>query len=149
MAEPNSGLIWLPAVTVIPDFLVPWLPFLSALPTFFANRDRSWQAALLAAVISFPPVVRYMEPLLLLLPALQLTGAIALRWRVGLGGWISLLLAGTLFWVVVAVGPRYLGWHVPFPELVLGGWFAGLLALCWSPSVRKERDEAAPSAPDG
>lgn len=137
MSEPNGNLIWLPAVTVIPDVVVPWLPLLSLLPTYFAIRDRSWRAAPLAAVISFPPVVRYAETLLLLLSALQLTGAIALRWRVGLVGWISLLLSGVLFWVVAAVGPRYLGWHVPIPGLVAGGWVAGLLALCWSPSPRK------------
>lgn len=137
MPAPNDGLIWLPAVTVIPDVVMPWLPLLSALPIYFAIRDRSWKAALLAAVISFPPVVRYAALLPLLLPALQLTSAIALRWRVGPLGWISLLLSGLLFWVVATVGPRYLDWQVPFPELVLGGWIAGLLALCWSPSPRQ------------
>lgn len=147
MSQPNGGLILLPAVTVIPDVIVPWLPLLSLLPTYFAVRDRSWRAALLAAVISFPPVVRYLEPLLLLLPASQLTSAIALRWRVGLAGWIGFLLSGVLFWIVAAVGPRYLGWHVPIPEFVFGGWVIGLLALCWSP--RRGRGEAAPPAPDG
>ena len=145
MSQPNGGLILLPAVTVIPDVVVPWLPFLSLLPIFFAIRDRSWRAALLAAVISFPPVVRYLEPLLLLLPASQLTSAIALRWRVGLAGWIGFLLSGVLFWIVAAVGPRYLGWHVPTPALVLGGWVAGLLALCWSPAHRRGRDGGHPA----
>ncbi len=71
-----------------------------------------------------------------------------MRFPSKIDGWIGLLLSGVLFWVVAAVGPRYLGWHVPIPALVLGGWVAGLLALCWSPLSRKGGDEVAPPAPD-
>jgi hypothetical protein len=105
--------------------MVFWsLLFASLIATIMALIRRSWPVTATAAVLS--------------LPCLQLAAAVALRWRVGVAGWLALLLAGSV--VGHAGGPggilvdRYLGW------ILLAGLLTGFLALVWQePPWREAR----------
>ena len=112
--------------------MVFWsLLFASLIATIMALIRRSWPVMATAAVLSLPFVLDAHIPYLVscLLPCLQLAAAVALRWRVGVAGWLALLMAGLV--VGLAGGPgvilvdRDLGW------IVFAGLPTGFLALVW------------------
>jgi hypothetical protein len=103
----------------------------SLIATRIALVLSSWSMMALAAALSLPFVLVANIPYFVswLLPCLQVAAAIALRWRVGLAGWLALLLAGLV--VGLAGGPgvilvdRDLGW------ILFAGLLTGFLALVW------------------
>ena len=72
----------------------------SLLATFYGVRFRSWWLVAVAAVLSLPftLVAHIAYQVSWLLPFLQVAAAVALRWRVGAGGWLALLLTGLGRW---------------------------------------------------
>jgi hypothetical protein len=112
--------------------MVFWsLLFASLIATIMALIRRSWPVMATAAALSLPFALVAHIPYLVswLLPCLQLAAAVALRWRVGVTGWLALLLAGLV--VGLAGGPgvilvdRDLGW------ILFAGLLTGFLALVW------------------
>ena len=109
------------------------LLIISLLCTYLALRLRDWRFGVVAALLALPIGVLAQDPydVLLVLPTLQLVITIALRWKVGPIGWLSLVLLGAAVWLVGAAGP-YL-WH--WPLAIVFGYLAvfcvGLAALIW------------------
>ena len=104
----------------------------SLLATFYAVRFRLWWLAAVAAVLSLPLslVAHVPYSLLWLIPALHLTAAIALRWRVGAAGALALLAMGVIVSLVGGPGTFLLdgdyGW------VLFIGLLVGFIALAWN-----------------
>jgi hypothetical protein len=112
--------------------MVFWsLLFASLIATIMALIRRSWPVMATAAALSLPFALVAHIPYLVswLLPCLQLAAAVALRWRVGVAGWLALLLAGLVVGLVGGPGTilldRYLGW------ILFAGLLTGFVALAW------------------
>jgi hypothetical protein len=112
--------------------MVFWsLLFASLIATIMALIRRSWPVMATAAALSLPFALVAHIPYLVswLLPCLQLAAAVALRWHVGVAGWLALLGAGLVVGLVGGPGTilldRYLGW------ILFAGLLTGFLALVW------------------
>src|SRR5918994_6859028 len=113
----------------------------SLLATIIALVRRSWVVMATAAALSLPftLVAHIAYQVSWLLPFLQVAAAVALRWRVGAGGWLALLLAGLV--VGLVGGPGAILVHRGYGRVLLIGLLVGFLALAWQqpPWVRVEQ----------
>jgi hypothetical protein len=112
--------------------MVFWsLLFTSLIATRIAYVLRSWAVMATAAVLSFPFALVAHVPYLVswLLPCLQVAAAVALRWRVGVSGWLALLLAGLV--VGVVGGPGIILVDRDLGRILIPGLLTGFLALAW------------------
>lgn len=89
-------------------------------------RQQSWRLLWLAAVLSlvFSIATGFsIGPLTFLLTCLQLAAAVASRREAGTQGWVLLLLAALLIWIVVVpvqiAGLQWLPWLLAFPVVVV------------------------------
>jgi hypothetical protein len=119
--------------------MVFWsLLFASLIATIMALIRRSWPVMTTAAALSLPFALVAHIPYLVswLLPCLQVAAAVALRWRVGVAGWLALLGAGLVVGLVGGPGTilldRYLGW------ILFAGLLTGFLALVWQEAPWRE-----------
>jgi hypothetical protein len=113
----------------------------SLVATFYGVRFRIWWLVAVAAVLSLPftLVAHIAYQVSWLLPFLQVAAAVALRWRVGAGGWLALLLTGLV--VGLVGGPAAILVHRGYGRVLLIGLLVGFLALAWQqpPWVRVEQ----------
>lgn len=102
-------------------------PIISLIPLYLAIRLRDWRFALLATLLPLPLTVLYAIPLII--TAWELAGTIALRWMLGLMGWLVLLLLATGMWVIGVFGPIFLDWPIEIYDLFLVALAASLCFL--------------------
>jgi hypothetical protein len=118
----------------LPGQILIALLVISLLCTYLALRVRDWRFGIAAALLSLPIGVVAQDPYdLLVLPTVQLVATIALRWKAGSLGWLSLALLGGAVWLVGAAGPYLWHWPLAFSFAYLAGFIAGLIALMWRP----------------
>lgn len=81
-----------------------------------------WVAALFSLFFSLAAGLS-IGPYVFLLTCLQLGGALARRWRLGVMGWALFLLSAVLVWVVIVPGqlqgPLWLPWVLAFPIVTI------------------------------
>ncbi len=101
---------------------------------------RSWKFLWLAAGLSlvFSIAAGFsIGPLTFLLTCLQLAAAVASRRETGTRGWVLLLLAALLIWIVVVpvqiAGLQWLSWLLAFPVVVV----IAAVATAWSGNSSK------------
>lgn len=96
-------------------------------------RLHYWQLLVIASVLSLPIslVANVDYGGLVLLPALQLACAVSLRWRVGVVGWLGLLLTAVIVWFVGMASPFVLHWPTQIFVVLLTGLVVGFVALIW------------------
>lgn len=89
-------------------------------------RQRSWKLLWLAAALSlvFSIAAGFsIGPLTFLLTCLQLATAVASRQEAGRRGWVLLLLAALLIWIIVVpvqiAGLPWLSWLLAFPVVAV------------------------------
>jgi hypothetical protein len=98
----------------------------SLILTVIGLRRRSWKLLWLAAGLSlvFSIAAGFsIGPLTFLLTCLQLAAVIASRRESGTKGWVLLLLAALLIWIVLVpvqiAGLQWLSWLLAFPVVVV------------------------------
>jgi hypothetical protein len=126
------------------------LPIIGLICTYLALRLRDWRFALVATLLALPIGVVAQDPydLLLIPPTLLLVVTIALRWKVGLLGWLSLVLVGTAVWLIGAAGPYLWHWPLAVGFGYLAAFCVGLAALIWTHVPWATRRQALGSSPD-
>ncbi len=89
-------------------------------------RKQSWKLLWLAAVLSLAFSIAAgfsIGPLTFLLTCLQLAAAVAIRREAGRRGWMLLLLAALLIWIIVVpvqiAGLPWLSWLLTFPVVAV------------------------------
>jgi hypothetical protein len=124
--------------------MVFWsLLFASLIATRIALVRRSWPLMAVAAALSLPFALVAHVPYLVswLLPCPQVAAAVALRWRVGVTGWLTLLLAGLV--VGLAGGPGVILVDRDLGQILFSGLLIGFIALAWKqPPWMQPRDRA-------
>ena len=103
----------------------------SLIATRIALVLRSWPLMAVAAARALPFALVAHIPYLVswLLPCLQLAAAGALRWRAGVTGWLTLLLAGLV--VGLAGGPAVILVDRDLGQILFPGLLMGFIALAW------------------
>jgi hypothetical protein len=112
--------------------MVFWsLLFASLIATRIAFVLHSWSVMAVAAALSLPFALVAHVPYLVswLLPCLQVAAAVALRWRVGVAGWLNLLLAGLV--VGLVGGPGIILADRDLGRILIPGLLTGFVALAW------------------
>ncbi len=112
----------------------------SLILTAIGLRRRSWKLLWLAAGLSlvFSIAAGFsIGPLTFLLTCFQLAAAVASRRETGTQGWLLLLLAALLIWIVVVpvriAGLQWLSWLLAFPVVVI----IAAVATAWSGNSSK------------
>lgn len=110
--------------------------------TSLALTWRSWSLLFVASLLSLAfsvAAIFSIGLLVVLLPCLQLAGAVALQRRASWHEWAALLFLAVLVWMIAIPGQLAVGLRVPLiallPVALLGG--AGSLAI--GPLVRRRR----------
>jgi len=102
---------------------------------------RSWRLLWVAIAFSFlftAAAALSIGPFTLLLVALQLACAVALRWSVHWRGWIMLISSALFIWFLVAPFQIFVGRFLPFFFLVPLGLVAAIVATLIGPSPRPD-----------
>ncbi|HET7035585.1 MAG TPA: hypothetical protein VFI42_07885 [Thermomicrobiaceae bacterium] len=117
-------------------FLWSWL-ILSIMLTPEGFDRRSWKLLWLAGLLSFAfslPAALSIGPVVWLLTAVQVAGAVAFRWRLSWSGWANLMLLGILIWLVVVPANLLLFHWPPLVFLVPLAMVAAAVATLRGPS---------------
>jgi hypothetical protein len=137
----NPPGAWRPTEDVSVSLWADLLLYTSLIATPIALLRRSWAAMAMAAVLSLllsAAALFSIGFLLALIPCLQVAAALALRWRIGVGGRWLLVLCALAVWAVG--GPGYLASDAVLPVFLVlpAGLLVGFALLAWDrpPSLR-------------